>query len=173
MAGSCRIVVMASGNGSNFQALIDAVKTQRIRNSQIVQLFVNRKKAFAITRAENAGIPCTYFNAISEGFQAKAEKNPEKLKEARSKYDAALAEKVLQSSPAIVILAGWMHVFTYILTMKLIKRSIAVAYDYNRYSFLQPMRVNRVPVINLHPALPGELPCLISSLQCAEYLFLF
>ena len=119
MAGSCRIVVMASGNGSNFQALIDAVKIQRISNSQIVRLIVNRKKAYAVTRAENVGIPCTYFNMISEGFQAKEEKDPEKLKEARSKYDAALAELVLQDTVDLVILAGWMHVFTYAPTMKI------------------------------------------------------
>ena len=113
MAGSCRIVVMASGNGSNFQALVDAVKAQRISNSQIVRLIVNRKKAYAVTRAENMGIPCTYFNMISEGFQAKEETDPEKLKEGRSKYDAALAELVLQDTVDLVILAGWLHVFTY------------------------------------------------------------
>ena len=113
MAGSCRIVVMASGKGSNFQALIDAVNTQRIRNSQIVRLFVNRKNAYAVKRAENAGIPCIYFNLISGDFQAKGEKDPGKQKEARSKYDAALAEVVLQDAPDLVILAGWMHVFTY------------------------------------------------------------
>ena len=119
MVGPCRIVVMASGNGSNFQALIDAIKAQRISNSQIVRLIVNRKKAYAVTRAENVGIPCTYFNMISEGFQPKEEKDPEKLKEVRSKYDAALAELVLQDTVDLVILAGWMHVFTYAPTMKL------------------------------------------------------
>lgn len=111
---------MASGNGSNFQALLDAIKAQGIRNSQIVRLYVNRKKAYAITRAENASIPCRYFNIISGGFQAKGEQNSEKLKEARSKYDAALAEVVLQETPDLVILAGWMHVFTYVVTMNFI-----------------------------------------------------
>ena len=109
---------MASGNGSNFQALIDAVKAQRVPASQIVRLFVNRKKAYAVTRAQGSGIPCTYFNAISEGFQVKEEKNPEKLKEARSTYDSALAELVLQDAPDLIILAGWMHVFTCALTMR-------------------------------------------------------
>ena len=120
MVGPCRILVMASGNGSNFQALIDAVKAQRISNSQIVRLIVNRKKAYAVTRAKNVGIPCTYFNLISEGFQAKEEKDSEKLKEARSKYDAALAELVLQDTVELVILAGWMHVFTYAPTINLL-----------------------------------------------------
>lgn len=51
----CRILVMASGNGSNFQALIDAVAGGSIPDSRIVRLIVNRAKAYATTRAEKAG----------------------------------------------------------------------------------------------------------------------
>lgn len=136
MAPPCRIVVMASGSGSNFQALLDAVASGRIPNSQIVRLFVNRKTAFAQSRAEKAGVPSEYFNMVSGGFQAKGEKDAEKLAEARSRYDAALADKVLQHSPDLIVLAGWMHVFT--------------------PSFLDKLAEKSVPIINLHPALPGE-----------------
>lgn len=139
MASPCRIVVMASGSGSNFQAVLDAVASGRIPNSQIVRLFVNRKTAFAVSRAEKAGIPSEYFNMVSGGFQAKGEKDTEKLAEARSRYDAALADKVIQQSPDLIVLAGWMHVFT--------------------PSFLDPLAGKGVPIINLHPALPGE--CLL------------
>lgn len=136
MASPCRIVVMASGSGSNFQALLDAVASGRIPSSQIVRLFVNRKTAFAVTRAEKAGVPSEYFNMVSGGFQAKGEKDTEKLAEARSRYDAALADKVIQQSPDLIVLAGWMHVFT--------------------PSFLDPLAEKGIPIINLHPALPGE-----------------
>jgi phosphoribosylglycinamide formyltransferase len=51
----CRILVMASGFGSNFQALIDAVASGEIPNSKIISLFVNRSKAHAVVRAEKAG----------------------------------------------------------------------------------------------------------------------
>jgi phosphoribosylglycinamide formyltransferase len=51
----CRILVMASGFGSNFQALIDAVAAGRIRNSKIIRLVVNRKNVQSIKRAEIAG----------------------------------------------------------------------------------------------------------------------
>ncbi|ROV97663.1 hypothetical protein VSDG_04560 [Cytospora chrysosperma] len=131
MAPTCRIVVLASGSGSNFQALLDAVATGRIPGSQIVQLFVNRKNAYAATRAEGAGVPTEYFNMVSGGFQPKGEKDPERLREARSRYDAALAEKVIQHSPDLIVLAGWMHVFT--------------------ESFLKPLAEKGVPIINLHP----------------------
>jgi phosphoribosylglycinamide formyltransferase len=58
----CRILVMASGNGSNFQALINAVATGRVPNSQIIRLIVNRAKAYVTTRAEQAGIIILFYN---------------------------------------------------------------------------------------------------------------
>lgn len=137
-ADPCRIVVMASGNGSNFQALIDAVSTGRIPNSKITRLIVNRGKAYATTRAERAGIPWEYFNLISHGFQAKGETDAQKVQEARDKYDAALAEKVVKDDfrPDLVVLAGWMYVFG--------------------KPFLDPLEAAGIKIINLHPALPGN-----------------
>lgn len=131
-----RIVVMASGNGSNFQALLDGIASGRIADAQIVRLFVNRKTAYAIARAERAGVPFEYFNMIAGGFQTKGEKDPARLKEARTRYDAALAEKVLAEDPDLIVLAGWMHVLT--------------------EGFLRPVAERGINVINLHPALPGE-----------------
>ncbi len=141
MAGPCRIVVMASGNGSNFQALIDAVAAGRIADSKIVRLIVNRGKAYATTRADLAGIPWEYFNLISNGFQAKGEKDPQRVQEARDRYDAALAEKLLQGDfkPDLVVLAGWMYVFG--------------------KHFLDPLEAAGIKIINLHPALPGTYRC--------------
>ncbi|KAK3308427.1 formyl transferase [Chaetomium strumarium] len=138
MAEPCRIVVMASGNGSNFQALIDAIAAGRIPDSKIVRLFVNRAKAYATTRADVAGIAWEYFNLISHGFQAKGEKDPEKVQEARDKYDAALAEKLVNGDfkPDLVVLAGWMYVFG--------------------KHFLDPIDAAGIKIINLHPALPGK-----------------
>lgn len=141
---SARVVVMASGSGSNFQALLDGLATKKISNAQITRLFVNRKTAYAVTRAEKAGVPSEYFNMVAGGFQPKGEKDPEKLKEARTAYDAALAKKVLAEKPDLVVLAGWMHVFT--------------------EAFLTPVGETGVRVINLHPALPGKSSTSISSL---------
>ncbi|KAM7214430.1 phosphoribosylglycinamide formyltransferase [Rhypophila decipiens] len=138
MADSCRIVVFASGNGSNFQALIDAIAKDQIPNSKIIRLIVNRGKAYATQRAENAGIPWEYFNLISNGFQAKGEKDPQKIQESRDKYDAALADKLLNGDyrPDLVVLAGWMYVFG--------------------KPFLDPLEEAGIKIINLHPALPGK-----------------
>lgn len=52
----CRVLVMASGFGSNFQALIDAVAAGRIPNSKIIRLITNRRNVHSITRAKDAGM---------------------------------------------------------------------------------------------------------------------
>ncbi|KAI1383353.1 phosphoribosylglycinamide formyltransferase [Hypoxylon trugodes] len=132
-----RISVLCSGNGTNLQALIDSCASDvpgSIRG-KIIKVTVNRKNAFAIKRAEKAGIPTDYFNLVKDGFQVLGEKDPVKLQEARLKYDAALAERILRDKPDLVVLAGWMHVLT--------------------TNFLRPLSDAGVPIINLHPALPG------------------
>jgi len=131
-----RISVLCSGSGSNLQAIIDSCASGRIADGEIVRVTVNRKTAFSQQRAEKAGIPTAYFNMVAEKFHAAGEKDPEKLKEARLRYDAALAERILQDRPELVVLAGWMHVFT--------------------VNFLNPIKAAGVPIINLHPALPGK-----------------
>lgn len=90
---------------------------------------------------DRIGIPWEYFNLISNGFLPKGEKAEDKVAEARSKYDAALADKILalpeNERPELIVLAGWMHVFA--------------------ASFLTPLGKAGIKVINLHPALPGAL----------------
>lgn len=148
---------MASGFGSNFQALIDAVSTDQLQNSRIISLVTNRRNAHAIVRAEKAGrrslrraciqhatnsqpgIPWDYFNLISNGFLEKGEKDEQKVAEARQKYDAALAARILSADkekPDLIILAGWMYVFS--------------------VAFLEPLEKAGVRIINIHPALPRK-----------------
>ncbi|KAI1636241.1 phosphoribosylglycinamide formyltransferase [Biscogniauxia mediterranea] len=135
----CRILVMASGFGSNFQALIDAISAGQLRNSRIISLITNRRNAHAIVRAEKAGIPWEYFNLISNGFLRKGETDEHKVAEGRRRYDAALAARILaadKEKPELIILAGWMHVFS--------------------TAFLEPLEKAGVQIINIHPALPRE-----------------
>lgn len=49
----CRITVLASGSGSNFQALIDGIEDGRIPNCKIAKLFVNRAKAYGGSELHN------------------------------------------------------------------------------------------------------------------------
>ncbi|KAI1161404.1 formyl transferase [Nemania serpens] len=131
-----RISCLASGNGTNLQALIDACASGVIAGS-IIKVTVNRKDAYAVKRAEDAQppIPTDYFNLVKHGFLTAGEKDPQKVKEARFSYDAALAERILADKPDLIVLAGWMHVMS--------------------TGFLNPVAAAGVPIINLHPALPG------------------
>lgn len=141
--GTVKLTVMCSGSGTNLQALMDAVAAERIPGAQIIRVLVNRKNAFAVKRAEQAGIPADYFNLVKDGYHKAGEKDPVVVAAARAKYDADLAQRVLRDGPDMVVLAGWMHVFS--------------------ESFLKPLEREGVPVINLHPALPG-MWCLLPSL---------
>lgn len=50
-----KFAVFASGNGSNLQAIIDAVKTGEI-TAELALVFSDNRQAFALKRAEEAGI---------------------------------------------------------------------------------------------------------------------
>ena len=50
------VVVLVSGGGTNLQALIDAVKNGIVTNTKIAAVISNKKNAYALERAENAGI---------------------------------------------------------------------------------------------------------------------
>jgi formyltetrahydrofolate-dependent phosphoribosylglycinamide formyltransferase len=115
-----RLVVLASGSGTNLQAILDACGDGRLP-AQVVAAVSDRPDASALTRARTAG--------------ADAVPLPREPGETRADYDARLAEVVGGYGPAWVVLAGWMR----ILTMTFLGRF--------------PGRV-----VNLHPALPGELP---------------
>ena len=51
-----RIAVLVSGGGTNLQALIDAQAAGKIPNGEIALVLSNRKAAYALERAKNAGI---------------------------------------------------------------------------------------------------------------------
>ena len=53
-----KVGVMASGRGSNFQALIDASQKGLMPNVELEILIVNKKDAYAIKIAEENNIKC-------------------------------------------------------------------------------------------------------------------
>ncbi|MGB1609238.1 MAG: formyltransferase family protein, partial [Ilumatobacteraceae bacterium] len=92
-----RLVVLASGNGSNLQALIDAVDKGHI-NGQIVAVVSDRPESRALTRATDAGLLAAPL-PIAEG-------------ERRDDYDRRLADLLSDLAPHLVVLAGWMRILT-------------------------------------------------------------
>jgi formyltetrahydrofolate-dependent phosphoribosylglycinamide formyltransferase len=100
-AAERRIVVLVSGSGTNLQALIDAAKQGRLP-ARIVAVFSNRRDAYGLVRAEQAGIPTRYvpLKPFRDSGQS------------REAYDAELAAAVASFQPDLVVLAGWMHVLS-------------------------------------------------------------
>ena len=123
-----RLVVLASGAGSNLDAILQAITHQRL-DAEVVAVIINRRSAGAGAIARQAGIPVSYWP-----LSPYLADDPEPA-EARRRYDAALAGAVAQAEPDLVVLAGWMHLLS--------------------SAFLDRFP-NRV--INLHPALPGQFP---------------
>jgi len=95
--GKARLVVLASGNGSNFQAIIDACESGRL-DAEVVLLVVNRPGAYALERAEEHGIPSRLID--------------HKDYPDRESFDAALAEAIDEVHPDWVIMAGFMRILT-------------------------------------------------------------
>ncbi len=96
-----RLAVLISGNGSNLQAIIDAVR-MKLLDAEIVLVVSNRKAAFGLQRAEKAAIPTAYHPLKP---YCDAGRN-------RAEYDADLARLVREQRPDLVVLAGWMHILS-------------------------------------------------------------
>lgn len=75
MKNKARIAVLVSGGGTNLQALIDAQNSGIIKSGEIVLVVSNKKSAYALERAANAGIEAAAFTRKEcggqEGFEAK------------------------------------------------------------------------------------------------------
>lgn len=98
---TAKLVVLISGNGSNLQALIDAVQ-MKVLDAALVLVVSNRKDAFGLVRAERARIPTHYLPLkpfLDDG-------------RTRADYDAELAKVVAAARPDWIILAGWMHILS-------------------------------------------------------------
>jgi formyltetrahydrofolate-dependent phosphoribosylglycinamide formyltransferase len=96
-----RLAVFISGNGSNLQAIIDAVQAGELE-AQIELVVSNRQDAYGLVRAERAGIPTLYFPL--KPYRDKGH--------SRKEYDTDLADKMAAYKPDLIVLAGWMHVLS-------------------------------------------------------------
>jgi formyltetrahydrofolate-dependent phosphoribosylglycinamide formyltransferase len=101
MAAPSRLAVLISGNGSNLQAIIDAVECGRLA-AQIVVVISNRRDAYGLDRAERASISTLYFPFIPYRTADRP----------REEYDADLGQELACYTPDLVVLAGWMHLMS-------------------------------------------------------------
>ncbi|HEY6327110.1 MAG TPA: GNAT family N-acetyltransferase [Candidatus Cybelea sp.] len=93
-----RTLVLASGNGSNFAAVLDAVRDGALP-LDVVGLVANNESAYAIERARVAGVLATVVSWDRE-------------RESRAEYDARLLAAARTPEPDLVLLLGWMHLLS-------------------------------------------------------------
>jgi formyltetrahydrofolate-dependent phosphoribosylglycinamide formyltransferase len=98
---TARLAVLISGNGSNLQAIIDAIR-MRVLPAEVVVVVSNRKDAYGMERAARAGIP-TLYHPLKPYREAGR---------SREEYDAALANQLQTYKPDWVVLVGWMHILS-------------------------------------------------------------
>jgi phosphoribosylglycinamide formyltransferase-1 len=91
------IVVLLSGNGSNFQAIIDSI-ANKMWDITICAAISDNEQAYGLERARQAGIPAIYIN-------------PKQYQQRRD-YELALQEQIDQFAPKLVILAGFMRLLS-------------------------------------------------------------
>jgi len=89
--------VLVSGNGTNLQAILDAVAEGSL-NARVRVVISNRADAFALERAKRAG--------------AKALTIAHRDHKTRESFDAALVAALREAGASFIVLAGFMRVLT-------------------------------------------------------------
>jgi len=96
-----RLVVLASGNGSNLQAIIEACESGKLP-AKLAAVISDRQDAYALERARHHQIPTVYHPW----------KPYQTTNRTRLEYDADLAEEAAPYQPDYFVLAGWMRLLT-------------------------------------------------------------
>jgi len=91
-----RVGVLASGRGSNLQAIIDAVDSGMLKGVEIVVVLSDKADAYALERAKKHGIQAVFVD-------------PGKMRR-RGDYDIELLKNLRQYKVDLVLLAGYMRI---------------------------------------------------------------
>ncbi len=99
-----RVAVLASGRGSNLQALIDAIAAGAVQ-ATIVAVISNKKDAIALERARKHGLTDLFVDP--KPFAGRPD--------SREAYDRVLLDILQQHNVELVLLAGYMKIVTAVL----------------------------------------------------------
>jgi len=124
-AKKVRVGVLASGRGSNLQAIIDAIEANRL-DAQIALVLSNKSDAMALDRARKHGLTDVFLDPKPFAGQP----------DSRDAYDRAVLDVLRKHDVELVLLAGYMKIVTSVLVK---------AYE-NRMMNIHP---------SLLPAFPG------------------
>lgn len=99
-----KIAVCVSGGGTNLQAIIDAVDSGKIRDTQIALVVSNKKDAYALERAKKAGIPSQYIS-------------PRDFSD-REAFGQAMVDTFQEREIDLIVLAGYLVIIPEIMVKK-------------------------------------------------------
>ena len=95
-----KLGVMASGDGSNFEALVEACRCGLLKG-KVEMLVVNNHECGALKRAERLHVPCHLID--------------HRLHPDRPSLDRALIRTFQEAAVDLVVMAGWMRIITPVL----------------------------------------------------------
>lgn len=90
-----RLGVLVSGQGTNLQALLDAIAAKKL-HAEVAVVISNHPSVVALDRAKKAGVPTQVLQL--KNFPT------------RESYDQALVASLRQHQSELVVLAGFMHI---------------------------------------------------------------
>lgn len=90
------IAVFVSGGGTNLQALIDAQNRGEIKNGKITFVLASNDDAYALKRAEQAGIPSAVVSRKAYGT--------------KQEYDRAILDQLEGKNIDLIVLAGFLSI---------------------------------------------------------------
>ncbi len=93
-----KIAVLVSGGGTNLQALIDAQQSGVIKNGEIALVISNKEGAYALTRAEKAGIPSV--TILKKSFASAGE------------FEKAILGTLREHGIEMIVLAGFLSILS-------------------------------------------------------------
>ncbi len=99
-----RVAILASGRGSNLQAVIDAIEAGTVQ-AKIVAVISNKKEAPALERASRQGLSSLFVDPKPYAGRP----------DSREAYDRELLDVLRRHDVELVLLAGYMKIVTKVL----------------------------------------------------------
>lgn len=119
-----RIVVLASTNGTDLQAIIDEMKAGKMTGIELAGVISNKKNCYALQRAKEQGYKTIYISQNDPITHAPR---------TREQFDAQLFSTIATLNPDLVVLVGYMRILT--------------------PHFIDQLNQKNIQITNIHPAL--------------------
>ena len=98
MLKKARVAILVSGGGTNLQAIINAADRGELPSAELALVLASNDTAYALTRAEKAGIPAVVVSKKRAGSQ--------------QVFEEQMLEKLREYRIDLIVLAGFMNILS-------------------------------------------------------------